>query len=421
MLLFPTGIGFAVTEIEFSHDLGVTKADRQLLMTNEIIKVARPFVGQDEVEAVREVLLSGNYVSGEKVAEFEERFAAFIGTRYAVAVNSGTSALHILLTALGIGPQDEVIVPPLTFFSTISCVLHQNATPIFADIDPITYCLDPEDVKRRLTKRTKAIIVVHLFGQAAEMDGLLEVAQNAGGIPIIEDCAQAHGTMYKGKVVGSIGRASAFSFFATKHMTTGEGGMVTTNDSELAEKCKSIRNHGMVNRDTHAFLGYNYRMNEIAAAIGIEQLKKLPSLNAKRIRNSLYLIEQLKSLFWLSSPKLEPYVKHTFFWVPFLVQEEVLGISTLDVIERLRKSGVEVRHRYREPLYRQPVLVENDGYGGKLCPYQCMYRSTPPIDYGKIYLPNVEKVAGTIIGLPNHPALSENELRFVVDVVKGLF
>jgi perosamine synthetase len=385
-----------------------------------MIKVAKPFVGQEEIAAVSEVLLSGNYVSGSKVAEFEEAFAKYIGTKYAVAVNSGTAALHLSLAALGIGPGYEVIVPPLTFFSTVSAVLHQNAIPVFADINPETYCLDPSDVAKKITENTKAVIAVHLFGQASEMDDLLAVTKDRG-IPVIEDCAQAHGTLYNGNVVGSIGRIGAFSFFATKQMTTGEGGMVTTSDKDIADKARIMRSHGMADRDTHTVLGYNYRMTEIAAAIGLVQLTKLPYLNEKRIKNSFYLIKALKELDWLKPCELKSNIEHTFFWVPFGVKEEVIRLTTSEVIKRLRENGVEVRHRYKEPIYRQPVLLNQKGYGEKAsCLYSCPNYKRPCIDYGKIHLPNAEKVAGKLIGLPNHPGLTNNELDYVVQAVMNI-
>lgn len=385
-----------------------------------MIKVARPFVGEEEIAAVRDVLLSGSYVSGERVAEFEKAFSEYVGTKYAVAVNSGTAALHLSLAAMGIGPGDEVIVPPLTFFSTVSCVLHQRAIPVFADIDPDSYCIDPKDVEDKITERTKAIIPVHLFGQSVEMDSLMDLA-DSNGIQVIEDCAQAHGTVYKGKTVGSLGHAAAFSFFATKHMTTGEGGMITTNDPEIAEKARIMRSHGMIDRDTHSVIGYNYRMNEMSAAMGLVQLNKLPSLNKKRIQNSIYLIDALKTLRWLKSPELKSYSLHTFFWVPFLVRENFIRLTTPEVVQKLRQNGVEVRHRYREPLYKQPVLTNQVGYGDKSrCPYGCAYYKGAKIDYSQINLPNVERVAGRLIGLPNHPGLTSEDLDKVVQVIKGI-
>jgi len=383
--------------------------------TKKLIKVAKPFVDEEEVQAVREVLLSGQYVSGAKVREFEEKFAEYIGVKHAVAVNSGTAALHVALASIGIGPGDEVIVPPLTFFSTVSVVLHQNAIPVFADIDPESFCLDPKDVEDKITENTKAIIPVHLFGNAAEMDELLKIARKYD-IKVIEDCAQAHGTEYKGKKVGSIGNAGCFSFYATKHMTTGEGGMITTNNEDLAEKARIIRNHGMTGRDKHIVLGYNYRMSEINAAIGLVQLKKLEKLNQKRIENSIYLLNEIKKrgINWLRVPEIKSYIRHTFFWCPVVVVEEELGMSTPELVKKLREYGVEVRYRYREPLYKQKVLLDLSPYP-RGCPFKCAKRS---IDYRKIYLPIAEKLAGRIIGLPNHPGLSKEDLDYVIDMIE---
>lgn len=380
------------------------------------INVAEPFVGEEEVEAVREVLLSGMYVSGNKVQEFEQKFAEYLGVKYAVATNSGTAALHTSLAALGIGPGDEVIVPALTFFSTVTSVLHQNGIPIFADIEEDSYCLSPEDVKHRISERTKAIIPVHYFGNSADMEGINRIAKKRG-LKVIEDCAQAHGTEYKGKKVGTIGDVGIFSFFATKHMTTGEGGMITTNDERVAELARMIRNHGMSGRDDHVMLGYNYRMTEMEAAMGLVQLGKMGELNAKRIENSLYLIGELKKkeIEWLILPTLKEDVKHTFFWCPILIDEQKLGMPTQELITKLRERGVETRHRYKEPLYKQKMLVEKNIYP-KGFPFNSEYYRKN-IDYGGLYLPNVEKIAGRVIGLPNHPKLKKEELERVVEVL----
>ena len=379
------------------------------------ISVARPFVNNEEAEAVKEVLLSGRYVSGPKVKEFEEKFAEYIGVKHAIAVNSGTAALHVALASIGIGPGDEVIVPPLTFFSTVSSVLHQNAVPIFADIDPESFCLDPSDVETKITENTKAIIPVHLFGNAAEMDKIMKIAKE-NNIKIIEDCAQAHGTEYKGKKVGSIGNAGCFSFYATKHMTTGEGGMITTNDDTIAEKARIIRNHGMIGRDEHVMLGYNYRMCEINAAIGLVQLKKLEKLNQRRIENSAYLLNEIKNrgIEWLKVPEIKDYVRHTFFWCPVIVLEERVGMSTQDVVKKLKERGIETRYRYRQPLYKQKVLQNLSPYP-KGCPFACLRRK---INYSEVYLPNAERLAGRIIGLPNHPGLNKDDLDYVLDVLE---
>lgn len=388
-----------------------------MIKIGNFIKVAEPSVGEEEIRAVAEVLRSGRYVQGPKVREFEEKFADYIGTKYAIATNSGTAALHISLAAAGIGTGDEVIVPALTFFSTATSVIHNNAIPIFADIDPETYCLDPDDMEKRITDRTKAVIPVHLYGHPAEMDSIMEIAQ-AHDLLVIEDAAQAHGAEYKGKKVGSIGHIGCWSFYATKNMTTGEGGMITTNDSGIAEKARLIRNHGMISRDDHAILGYNYRMNEISAAIGLVQLSKLDKLNEIRTRNSKYLLKRLEGVKWLNLPKIKPYVKHAFFWCPVQVNEEKLGMKTKDLRAKLMEKGVEVRHRYVAPLYRQPMLINQSAYPQN-CPFNCpLYGRN--IDYSQFNCPNAEKIAGKIIGLPNHPRLKREELDTIISTIKTI-
>lgn len=381
----------------------------------EFIKVAEPLVGEEEVAAVRAVLLSGMYVSGKKVQEFEARFADYIGTKYAVMVNSGTAAIHITLAALGIGPGDEVIVPALTFFSTATAVIHQNAIPIFADIDE-HYCLDPASVEQVITARTRAIIPVHYFGYMANMDALMEIAHRHNLI-VIEDCAQAHGAEYYGQKAGAIGRAGAFSFFATKNMTTGEGGAITTDDEELAKTAKLIRAHGMINRDDHVLLGYNYRMTEMEAAFGLVQLSKLDDFNAARIRNSEYLLNNLRDLDWLYVETFDPNIKHVYFWCPIRVLEEQTGKPASDFGRYLKENGIGFRQRYQEPLYRQIMLLEKQVYP-KQCPFSCPFYGNG-LDYSKVHLPHAEQVSGKIFGLPNHPKLEQRHLDRVLEVVRA--
>lgn len=388
-------------------------------MAEKYIKVAVPITGEEEASAIREVILSGNFVSGKNVAEFERRFASYVGVAGASAVNSGTAALHIALALLGIGPGDEVIVPSLTFMSTVTCVFHQNAIPVFADIDRDSFCISPEDVKKRITERTKVIIPVHLFGNSAEMDEIMRIGSEHN-LYVIEDCAQAHGTEYKGRRVGSIGHMGAFSFFATKHMTTGEGGIITSDNLEWIDKANTIRSHGMIGRDDHVVLGYNYRMNEIAAAMGLVQLKKLERLNEKRIENSLRILRSLAedTNKWYRVPKLSSTVKHTFFWCPLIIRIEE-GFDTKDILSRLKKRGVEVRHRYFEPLYKQKLMLDSSPYPGG-CPFACVSPQRSQ-DYKALFLPNVEALAGNIIGLPNHPALTNEDIEYVIEVVRSLY
>ncbi len=366
-------------------------------MQSNNIKVAKPFIGNEEIEAVTEVLLSGQYASSTRVSEFESAFANYIGTDYAVAVSTGTAALYIALEAMGIKEGDEVIVPPMSFFATVSSVLYLRAVPVFADIDLDDLCLSPDSIKEKITEKTKAILPVHLFGAAAKMDKILELA-NQYDIPVLEDCAQAHGTEFNGRKVGGLGTAGAFSFFATKHMTTGEGGIITTNSSEIAETTKIIRNHGMSGRDDHIRLGFNNRMTEIEAAMGLVQLEKMDELNDRRIRNSKILIDQIKNLSWASIPVPVSNVKHTYFWCPLMVKENC-GKSIGELKEHLKNNGIGFRHRYSEPLYNQPVLKKVG------------------LNYSSLFLPNVEKIAGEVIGLPNHAGLSQDELDRIVGVL----
>ena len=369
-------------------------------MKGSFINVASPQVGEEEVAAVQKVLLSGNYASGAKVEEFERCFAEYIGVDYAIAVNTGTAALHIALEALGIGRGDEVIVPPLTFFATVSSVLYLGAVPVFADIDLDDLCLSPESTEEHISSKTKAIIPVHLFGAAAKMDDFLALSERHG-IPVLEDCAQAHGTEYNGKRVGGFGVAGAFSFFATKHMTTGEGGMITTNDARVARMAKIIRNHGMIDRDTHGYLGFNNRMTEMEAAMGIVQLNKLDMLNEKRIANSTYLIRHIETLSWARVPIPKNNVKHTYFWCPLMVEENHTEKSFEELKQHLAQNKIGYRERYQGPIYNQKVLKKLG------------------LDYSGLHLQNAEAVAGKILGLPNHPGLIKNDLDRIIDVIKS--
>jgi perosamine synthetase len=364
------------------------------------IKVAHPVVGEEEFEAIREVLLSGNYVSGKRVEEFEHAFAQYVGCVYAVAVSNGTAALHIALEAMGVGPGDEIIVPPLTFFATVSSVLYLRAVPVFADIDPDDLCLSPSDTANKITPRTRAIIPVHLFGNAAKMDAFLALSQTTG-VPIVEDCAQAHGTEFDGRKVGVFGRAGCFSFFATKHMTTGEGGMITTDDAGLAKRARILRNHGMVGRDHHVMLGFNHRMTEMEAAMGLVQLRKLDDLNSRRIAHSEFLLREASALPWACVPAVSERVKHTYFWCPLMVNEEGTGKRFQDLKAHLKENHVEFRQRYEEPLYRQEVLRR-------------LF-----LDYSGVCLPHVERIAGKVLGLPNHPWLTRQDLDRIVDVLRA--
>jgi dTDP-4-amino-4,6-dideoxygalactose transaminase len=378
------------------------------------IKVASPQCGEEEVAAAREALLSGNLVSGKRVEAFERAFAACVGTSEAVAVSNGTVAIQAALAAAGVGPGDEVIVPALTFFSTATAAIQLGAVPVFADISLANFCLDPEDVAQRITPRTRAIIPVHLYGHSTEMDGINALARQHG-LAVIEDCAQSHGTRYRGAVTGSIGDLGCFSFFATKHMTTGgEGGMVTTSNKAFADYVRCFRSHGMEGRDDHVLLGGNYRMTEMEAAIGLVQLGKLETLNENRIAVSQRLFEGLEGVPWLERPQVPPHVRHTYFWFHILIDEQRLGFSTSELIERLADRGIETRRRYQAPLYRQPLLTTN------LPPLLRHCAPADRLNYAEVYLKNAERVAGSIIGLPNRPDMTDDDADHVCRVIRSI-
>lgn len=377
------------------------------------VPVAEPVLGDAERENVEAVLDSGYFVQGEYVETFEERWAEFVGTDHAVAVTNGTVAIQLALNALGLEPGDEVIVPSLTFGSTATAVVHQGGVPVFADVDRELYTLDHRDLERCLSDRTVAVLPVHLYGHPAEMDEIRAFAEEHG-LHVVEDAAQAHGARYRGDVVGSIGDVGCFSFYATKNITSGEGGMVTTDDDEVAERLRRLRNHGLANRDRHVDLGYNHRMSELHAAIGAAQVERLPAFNERRRTVSERLRRELADVGWLRNVAVRDYVDHAYFWAPFEVDEAAAGMTGKEVWEALKERGVESRHRYNIPLYDQPVFAEHMGFNGEF-PWS---ENGNDRDYD-LSLPNVEDVVGKTIGLPNHPNVSDEEVDYVIETVRS--
>ena len=373
-----------------------------------MIKVAIPITGKEEYRSIKKVIFDGNFVSGKNVDLFEKKFSKYIGTKYAVCFNSGTAALHASLNALGLKKKDEVIVPALSFISSATAILHQGSTPIFCDVNINNYCMDPISLEEQITRKTKAIIPVHFAGSSCDMTKIKKIAKKFN-LKIIEDCSQAHGSKYFKKKLGSFGDISCFSFYATKHMTTGEGGILCTNNKSVYEHCKSFRTHGMIDRDTHSFLGFNYRMSEMNAIIGLEQLKKLDKVNKKRVRNSLYILSKLKknnkknSWFQIQEPIKNIY--HTYFWCPIKILKKNISIDM--VKQKLIKKGIEIRSRYKYPLYKQKVFQKLNLNGSQ--------------NYKTLFLPNAEKLSGRIFGLPNHYKLKEKEMNYIIRTIKNLF
>jgi len=350
---------------------------------------------------------------GEFVKKFEDDFAEYIGAKHAIGVNSGTAALHIAIAALEIGPGDEIIVPPFTFIATASSILHNNAIPIFADIDEKTYTLDPKSVEEVISDKTKAIIPVHLAGISADLDALQEIATE-NQLYLIEDAAQSIGTKYKSKMVGALGDIGCFSFYPSKNITTGEGGMITTNDDNIAEKCKLIRHHGESAWYVYNRLGYNYRMTEIQGAIGSVQLRKLDEYIKVRNQNAEYLTKGIKDLEGIDPPYVPEYCEPAFnYWIG-RIHPKIIGLDKPDFINKFPRSKV----LYPKPLYKTDLFLKKLAYP-KGCPWNCQHYAKD-IDYSQINLPNVETATREIFALDIHPKISKEQLDENLQIMKNL-
>jgi dTDP-4-amino-4,6-dideoxygalactose transaminase len=318
-------------------------------------------IGEEERRAVDQVMVSGRlsvFRGGPKVKEFQDSFARYSGAKYGVATTSGTSALHTAISALDLKEGDEVILPPITFVSTASVVLQERAKPVFADIDTKTYCISPKDIERKITPRTKAIIPVHIFGHPADMETICDIASKYG-LKVICDAAQAHGARINGKPIASFGDASCYSFFQTKNMTTGEGGMVCTNDSNLVKRLHLKREHGSPQNPKTWYvydeLGYNYAMTEMQAAIGIEQLKKLEGFNTVRRNNAKAYYDSLADS-GLTLPDIAKEAHHVFHNFPLLLPKSI-AIKRDEFVKAIRAEGVPVDVCYPIPLYKTDLFV----------------------------------------------------------------
>src|SRR5947199_7300316 len=362
-----------------------------------MIPIARPILGEEEVAAVREVLASGMLAQGPKVKAFESAFAKDVGRKHGIAVANGTEALHIALAAHGIGEGSEVLVPPLTFFATASTVLQCGARPVFVDVARDSYNMDPAKVGAAITRKTAAIMPVHLYGQTAEMDAILDAARGQG-LPVIEDAAQAHGAEYHGKKAGNLGHTACFSFYATKNMTTGEGGMIVTDDDAIADKARLLRDHGQVAKYQHALLGYNYRMTEIAAAIGLVQLRKLDGWVKQRRANARALTKGLDGIEGLLPPSEGNWMVHAYY--QYVVRrEDVFPRSRDEIVQDLTEDGIGCRPSYPMPLYKQKALRDLKLRG------RC---------------PVAEDVIPGLFELPVHPGVGPAEIERIVAAVEEL-
>jgi dTDP-4-amino-4,6-dideoxygalactose transaminase len=347
---------------------------------------------KEEIQtAVLRTLESGHYVLGPEVAEFEKDFAAFQGARFGIGVNSGTSALHLALLALGIGPGDEVITTPFTFTATVAAILYAGAKPVFVDMDPDSFTMNPSEVAKAVTPKTRAVIPVHLYGQSADLDPILKIA-NHHGLKVIEDAAQAHGALYKNKSVGGIGEAGCFSFYPAKNLgACGEGGIVLTSDEAIAKKIRLLRNWGEEKKYDPVLKGYNYRMEAVQGAVLRVKLRRLAEWNRIRCVHAERYDALLKDT-GAGLPKRMPYSTHVFHVYAIRVRERDRLLAYLNA----REVGATIHY---------PIPVH-------------LQRAYSDLGYRRGDFPHAEKAAAEVLSLPVYPELSAEDIEFVAGVVR---
>ena len=359
-----------------------------------MIPINLPKIGQEEIDAVVKVMKSGMLTSGlgagPNVTEFERNYAQFAGVKHAIAVNTGTAALHAAISAAGVMSGEEVILPSFTFVATAEAVVLSGGKPVFADIDPETFNLAPEAIEEAITKKTKAIVPVDLYGLPADMKPIREIAKKHG-LALVEDCAQSHGATCEGKPAGALADLACWSLYAAKNIGTGEGGVVTTDNDELASTVRMIRTHGEKVKYQSQILGTNYRMTEIQAAIGIAQLKKLPSFLEKRSHNAARLTKNLADSNQLVLP---PKPKNrTPSWYLYTVRiKNAVASSRNKLIEEMHQKGIGAEAYYPTPVHQMPYYKEN---------------------FGKFSLPETEKAAEQVLSLPIHPSVTDEQVDFI--------
>ena len=350
-----------------------------------MIPIAKPMLGNEEINAVRAVLESGALAQGKQVQAFEEEFSRYIGSKHGIATSSGTSALQVALQAHGID-GGEVITTPFTFIATANAILYAGARPVFADIGE-DFNIDIEKVKEKLTNKTKAILPVHLFGKPADMNAIMDIAADKR-LVVIEDACQAHGAAIGGKKVGSFS-TSCFSFYATKNMTCGEGGMIVTDDADVMRKARMLREYGSSEKYKHKVLSYNYRMTDVEAAIGREQLKKLERFNAQRNENAQFFQKRLEAL-GINVPRTEKGITHVYHQYTLCVKDRDI------VLEALRNKQIGASVFYPLPIYHQE-FYQHLGY-------MDVCRRT-------------EESCRQVVSIPVHPAVTKEERQFIVETL----
>jgi len=366
-----------------------------------MIPIAEPCLGQEELDNAIQAIKSGWISSqGKYILEFEQKFAQYCGVRYGIATSNGTVALHLALKALGVGEGDEVLVPTLTFIATANTVTYCNARPVFIDSHPDYWCINPAQIEGKITKKTKAIIPVHLYGHPCDMDAIIDIARRHS-LCVVEDAAEAHGATYKGRKVGSFGDINCFSFYGNKIITTGEGGMCLTNDEGLAKRMKILRDHGM-NPDKkywYDVIGFNYRMTNLQAAVGTAQVDKLDRLIARRRQLASWYSHAFRDLAGrglVTLPQEMPWAK-SVHWMYSILLEDGFGLNRDKLISELREKGIESRPLFY-PLHVMP-------------PYQHFKRSFPV----------AEELSRRGLSLPSGPRLGEEEVAKIAKSISSLY
>ena len=359
-----------------------------------MIPIAKPYIGPEEQAAVMEVLASGMLASGPRVRAFEQAFAAYCQSPAAVACSSGTAGLVAAVAALDLPAGSKILTTPFSFIATANCILAANCRPVFIDVDPATFMCTADAVRNALARdpEIRAVLPVHLYGQACEIHALADAAR-ARGVYLIEDCAQAHGASEDGVPVGAIGDLGVFSFYPTKNMMAGEGGMITGRNSALVERCRLIINHGSPSRYLHTLLGFNYRMTSIAAALGLCQLERLPAWNAQRRANARALSAGLRDLPWLAVPIERPDCVHVY-----------------------HQYVLKVRDRARLVAHLSAAGVGSDVHYPRLIPDQPLYQEQ---GYLSDHLPVARALTAEVLSLPVHPALTPADLQTIIAAVRA--
>jgi perosamine synthetase len=377
--------------------------DISLLRELKSIPLSSPDITHKEVELINQVLATPYLSIGPKVKEFEQKIASYIGTKYAVAVNSGTSGLHLCIRSLDIKDGDEVITTPFSFIASANCMLFERAKPVFVDIDENTLCIDTNKIEEKITSKTKAILPVHIFGHPCDMDKILEIAQKYN-LSVIEDACEALGAEYKGKKVGSFGKMAVFSFYPNKPLTTSEGGVIVTDDEKIAKLCQSMRNQG---RDEdggwlyHKILGYNYRMPELCAALGVAQMERVNEILEKRQKVAELYNKKLNKIKGLKIPYVAPNVKMSWFVYVIRLDSEKFSREDRDkIISELENRGINCRD-YFPPIHLEPFYVEMFGHK----------RGDFPI---------TEKTSDSTIALPFYNNLTEEEVDYICNSLEKI-